>query len=361
MKKLLALLLALDMCGSLAACGKDGDQPYRDPPAPTAVPTISIDAPIGENPETTDGQTVSIHTAEELFSTEYKDGKTYILESDLDLTGYSSTIAEMRGTFDGNGKTVRNASAPLIQSNRGTVQNLTMEDCQIVAEENAAILAVHNSGTVQNCQTGGSVTTTALDAFAGGVVCMNKGTIEYCANYADITAVSYALNELGNEVHGTFADAGGICASNNGGTISRCWNAGTVSGRDADYYSACGGITASNITGNIMDCYNTGTVIKPEGRGASGGIAGTNEANARIEHCYNIGTVSSGICGDNRDYIIDCYYLSEVSENGSGLGLNREGERFFAFTREELTRQETFAALDFESVWKMSENGPVLR
>jgi len=373
MNKLIALLLAVFMCLTLAACGSSNtitESPYEETAAPIATaPVESEPLPEAsqdnqqptETQQPTESNVISIYTAEELFSTAYNPNKTYILENDIDLANYSSTISELNGIFEGNGKTIRNASAPLVLKNNGTIQNLTMENCQITATEDAAALVVNNSGIVSNCKVSGTVNATAENIYAGGIVSRNEGTIEHCANYAEITAVSYAVNELGNVIHGTFACAGGISATNNWGTISQCWNEGTISAKDADYLSSCGGIVALNTHGNIENCYNTGTVIKPEGRGDSGGIAGNSEANGRIVNCYNVGTANSGICGDNRDYIIDCYYLSSASENGSGSGLNTEGERFFAFSESELTLQETFSAFDFTSVWKMSENGPVLQ
>lgn len=375
MKKILALLLAAVMCIFFVACGDNSptESPYDDTTEPVLsapvdiepIPETSEDIQQPTEPETsqqpTESNVISIYTAEELFSTAYNSNKTYILENDIDLTNYASSISELNGIFDGNGKIIRNSSAPLILKNSGTIQNLTIEDCQITAAEDTAALVVNNSGTISGCKVSGSVNAAAKNIYAGGIVSRNIGTIENCANYAEITAVSYALNELGNVVHGTFACAGGISATNHYGTISQCWNEGTISAKDADYLSSCGGIVALNTHGNIENCYNTGTVIKPEGRGDSGGIAGNSEANGRIVNCYNVGAVSSGICGDNRDYIIDCYYLSSMSENGSGSGLNPEGERIFAFSEGELTIQKTFSAFDFATVWKMSENGPVLQ
>lgn len=369
MKKLIALLLVAVMCLSLVACGINStitESPYEETAAPVSTVPVDIEPIPGtsqENQQPTESNVVSIYTAEELFSTVYNSEKTYILENDIDLTNYPSTISEFSGIFEGNGKTIRNASAPLVLNNKGTIQNLTMEDCQITATEDTAALVVKNSGTVSNCKVRGSITTTAENAYAGGVVCQNdrNGSIEKCVNYADVSAISYAVNELGNVVHGTFACAGGISARNNRGAISQCWNEGTISAKDADYLSICGGIVASNSSGNIENCYNTGIIIKPDGRGDSGGIAGTNDVNAKLVNCYNIGAASSGICGDNRDYLIDCYYLSSASENGSGSGLNTEGERIFAFSESELIVQETFSTFDFATVWKMSENGPVLQ
>lgn len=360
--QLIALLENQDYQGAIAEIERIGNlTPPETSNSGSLLGSEPSDIPEDTANSSEDSNIISIHTAEELFNTVYDSEKTYILENDLDLTGFSSTIPEMRGIFDGNGKTIRNATAVLVQDNRGTIQDLTMEDCHLVTDCDSAILVVNNYGTVRDCAVSGFIEATAKNIYAGGVACWNKGTIEDCVNYAQITAVSYALNELGNEIHGTFACAGGISAYNQRGMISRCWNEGTISARDADYLSSCGGIVAMNTNGEITDCYNTGSIIEPEGRGDSGGIAGNNEVNAKLVRCYNIGAASSGICGDNRDYIIDCYYLSSASENGSGSGLNTEGERFFAFTESELTVQETFSAFDFTTVWKMSENGPVLQ
>ena len=91
-----------------------------------------------------------------------------------------------------------------------------------------------------------------------------------------------------------------------------------------------------------------------------GGICGFNDK-GRFTDCYNIGSSVSGIVGDNRDYIIDCYYLNSVSQNGSGTALNREGERIHVFTMGELTQESTFGTFDFETVWVMTNEGPKLR
>lgn len=394
-ERIMAMLMAAVLCLSLAACGVkpvEPENPYEEyedifemlededyQGAIAAIQemqneklgqteeieeTVDSDEPGIEGstePEQADADVIYIRSAEELFSTVYTAEKTYILENDLDLTGYCATIPEIQGTFDGNGNTLYTATAPLVTENRGTIQNLNMENCQITALEDTAALVVNNYGMVFGCTASGSISATAENIYAGGIVCWNRGTIDYCANFVDVCSVSYALNELGNEVHGTFSCAGGISAYNHYGTITRCWNTGTISARDADYLSSCGGIVAINVHSEISNCYNTGTIIHPDGRGDSGGIAGNSEVEAKIVNCYNVGTAQSGICGDNRDYLIDCYYLSEVSENGSGSGLNPEGERIYAFTRDDLCDVTTFAAFDFDTVWTMTDIGPVLQ
>ncbi len=398
MKKALALFLALALCLSLAACGLIpglGEDPYEKyakyeelflylenndragaeayiqdyfgpvPVAPETMPTepIALETSINTEPSETEPAVVYIHDAAELFSIDGSAEKTYILANDIDLAGFAGTIEDFYGLLDGNGKTIRNATAPLIGTNFGTVQNLSVLDCSIQLTDEAAAIALSNWGTVRGCTVSGMIHSIAENAFAGGVVCTNEdgGTVEDCVNTADITADSYALNDLGNEIHGTWAQAGGICA-NNYGNIYRCVNHGDIASSGADYITASGGIISGNSDGEIMNCYNTGTItaVPYQAFHDCGGIAGFSDA-GKFVCCYNIGVASSGLIGDNRDYIIDCYYLSSVSENGSGSGKNTAGERYFAFSPEELTKEETFSAFDFETVWIMTENGPELR
>ena len=408
MKKMIALLLAAVLCMSLCACGstksmsreeraaakilelleegdyegahevidkleekndKDKDEddaPPAEAPAATepvvempAVETPAVEMPESSEPEETMApQTLFyIYSAEELFAMGDSADLTYILGCDIDLAGQVFTVETFRGTLDGNGFAIYNASAPLIRENEGTVQGLAVLDCDIRMAEDVGAIAVENRGSILGCVVSGIVDSTAKNAYAGGIVASNKGTIESCVNVAEVRAVSYALNDLGNVIHGTWANAGGICARNNG-YISRCSNAGAIHAEGSEYISAAGGIVAGNTGGEVTDCFNTGTITTD--KRDCGGICGFSDK-GRFINCYNIGSSVSGIVGDNRDYIIDCYYLSSVSQNGSGTALNREGERIHVFTMEELTLESTFGTFDFENVWVMTNEGPKLR
>ena len=83
-----------------------------------------------------------------------------------------------------------------------------------------------------------------------------------------------------------------------------------------------GGICAFN-GGTITNCYNTGSVEGDNGQ--VGGVCGFN--GGTITNCYNIGSVnngqgSGGICGPNNGTITNCYYLSGTATAGiySGTG-----------------------------------------
>jgi uncharacterized repeat protein (TIGR02543 family) len=100
------------------------------------------------------------------------------------------------------------------------------------------------------------------------------------------------------------------------GTITNCYNSGTVSGN-----ASVGGVVGYNI-GIITNCYNTGTV---SGYQSSGGVDGYNIGT--IANCYNTGTVSGdhylgGMVGQNYLYgtITNCYNTGAVSGTGNYVG-----------------------------------------
>lgn len=89
-----------------------------------------------------------------------------------------------------------------------------------------------------------------------------------------------------------YSYVGGVCGYNYRGTITNCYNSGTVSGNDCvggvcghNYaWSTTAGGTRKSI---ISNCYNTGTV---KGELLIGGVCGYNESNsnstATITNCY---------------------------------------------------------------------------
>ena len=116
---------------------------------------------------------------------------------------------------------------------------------------------------------------------------------------------------------------GGVCGSDSYGTISNCYNSGTVSGD-----GCVGGVCGFSGDGSISNCYNSGTV---SGDRAVGGVCGEN--NGTISNCYNTGTISGyeevgGLCGYNNGTISNCYNSGIVSGDwlvGSVCGDNWDG------------------------------------
>ena len=129
---------------------------------------------------------------------------------------------------------------------------------------------------------------------------------------------------------------GGVCGLNYSGTITNCYNTGTVSGSRSCVGGVCGRNSApSNRTATITNCYNTGAV---SGTGHQvGGVCGSNDiygssyGTVTITNCYNRGTVSGsgnrvgGVCGYNSAQnssngtatITNCYNTGNVTATGT--------------------------------------------
>ena len=123
----------------------------------------------------------------------------------------------------------------------------------------AALFGINRGGTIKNLKTTGTVNGIVNCA---GIVGINDGTVENCANYASIVYNG--------------SRAGGITAySRQGSSVISCDNHGEISGGSVD---------------------NNGSKSTNEMRGV-GGVIGTihnnsaNDVNIKIENCNNFGTV----------------------------------------------------------------------
>ena len=196
----------------------------------------------------------------------------------------ASCINRFGGTFDGQGHTV--------------------SGIYINSENDFQGLFGYNGGTIKNV----GLTNSYIkgDWCVGGVCGRNHdGTISGCYNSGTVSGT------------GKYTDVGGVCGQNNG-TISNCYNSGEVSGN-----SDIGGVCGINHD-TISNCYNSGTV---SGNSDIGGICGINSSNGTISNCYNSGEVSGnsyigGVCGRNYDdyddydcTISNCYNSGTVSGN----------------------------------------------
>ena len=322
MRKFTSVLLALVLCAALlcigAAAAGSGDVIEIDTPEELAKIGKNDDYPLDGN---------------------------YILTADIDLGGIeddpwtpigSDKEHAFTGTFDGNGHTIREL---YINSNskyaglfgyvgaRGTVKNLTVEGevnrnatglkdaytggivgynggtvegctnkCDVTVSANdyayTGGIVGYNGGTVSDCTNKVNITVTVADAaYTGGVAGVNNGTVSYCNNSGDVSGQTVASNM-------PIVNTGGVVGYNAEGDISNCYNTGAVtgSGRGSDHFLivSTGGVVGQNYDGSVSDCYNTGAV-KAIGSGYAGGVAGFNGYSGyrigTVESCYNIGTV----------------------------------------------------------------------
>lgn len=296
---------------------------------------------------------ITIRTAEEwldlarlCISETYSEGKTVVLEADLDLSGRQFVpIPVFCGTFEGNNHTISGISIrqpgsglglfryleeeAIIQNlnvggelkpegsrkriggiagaNRGTIRNCTFFGTGEALENLGGIAGINEeTGVIENCRNQAELTGNRR---VGGIAGENLGTIRDSVNEGGINAASEGLEESSDSKNSISVDkesfmttivvervndVGGI-AGLSSGTIRQCDNSGAI-GYDHTGYNI-GGI-AGRQSGLMVLCENTGEV---KGRKDVGGIAGQMEPFLMIQ--YNKDTLDQ--VGDQIDQISD--------------------------------------------------------
>ncbi len=141
----------------------------------------------------------------------------------------------------------------------------------------------------------------------------------------------------------------GAVAGSNRGTVTGCYNTGTVSGTNY-----VGGVVGACIGEAILvGCYNTGTV---SGTSSVGGVAGSNHGT--VTDCHNTGAVSGsssvgGVVGWNQGTCTNCYFDSTVY-TGDAIGNN-----YGTATDVEGKSTEQFAGGEVAYLLSQGENGSI--
>ena len=193
-------------------------------------------------------------------------------DSAFEPIGSSSTDA-FSGTFDGNGFSIvginiSNSSTEytgLFGYSTGTIKNLGMVEGNIKASRSESCTAGGivglNYGVIENCYNTSSVTTTSSNSYqaisrSGGIAGTNYQKIINCYNIGTLQATA-------SSTYSAQAYAGGI-AGYSSGSIYNCYNAGSVSisttaGSSGRHIRKVGGICATNNGGSINYCYYLNT------------------------------------------------------------------------------------------------------
>ncbi len=173
----------------------------------------------------------------------------------------------------------------------GIVRNLFIETSKINGYRYVGAVAGYNNGTITNCFNYASINGTY---YVGGITGHNSGTVTNCGNIGDVYGSNYS---------------GGITGYNSG-TVSLCFNNGPVGG-----VQRTGGIAGSNYL-TVHDCYNTGKVDSGSHVGGIVGYQGTGT----VSTCYNTGTVSAinsylgAVIGNLANGTISyCHYATDSS------------------------------------------------
>ncbi len=212
-----------------------------------------------------------------------------VLTDDIDLGnqpwmpigkfGFSSGDRSFSGSFRGNGHTVKGL-------------NVSAEYAGLFGSINdAEITGVVVQGTV--------VSSNASSGDAGGIVGRAIGTTNKIINCGNEAAVSGGCN------------VGGILGKNHNSsstvTISDCYNTGSITASER----AAGIVASNNNRVKITNCYNAGEITS--NNYAAGVLTGSNST---ISACYNAGKVkgrngsTTGVITTNKyDTLPTCYYL----------------------------------------------------
>ena len=109
-----------------------------------------------------------------------------------------------------------------------------------------------------------------------------------------------------------------------GGTVTNCYNTGSVTGKD--HVGGVAGINEDTVT----DCYNVGSI---NGNKYVGGVVGGNSWDDTVTDCCNTGIVTGkdyvgGVVGENNGTVTDCCNTSSVTGKdyvGGVVGYNAYG------------------------------------
>ena len=244
----------------------------------------------------------------ELYNTPSDNSKHFLMIADISMQGQTfqtALIAPDGGTvfdgdFDGDSHAITDIN---IDTNAG-----------ITTSYNNSYLGlfglVGTPATIKNLSVSGTIQTTGINEYVGGLCASNSGTITNCNSDFNIITNSYV---------------GAICGMNQlGGTIDKCFSSGSITGNE--YLGGFCGLNDGNITLSFANAnvtaYNNGQY--------GGAFCGRGDVNSVISNCYSNGSISCGVgakniggfCGDTFGEIDHCYCSGMVipASNCTDLG-----------------------------------------
>ena len=184
------------------------------------------------------------------------------------------------GTFDGNGKMIRNLyinSTIMYKgffgyANGGSIKNITFDNAKVknTHYNGTGILTgvfekctIENIKTLANCSVEGTENT-------GGIAGIGVGNISNCENRAMVNGTN---------------NVGGIVGNSSDNTISSCANYGAVTGTESNV----GGMVGFFISGTIQNCANYGDISGADCVGNQIGYAAT----VNVNNVLGIGNVTA--------------------------------------------------------------------
>ena len=225
--------------------------------------------------------------------------------AELNWTPIGNYSKQYQGTFDGNGKTIRNLFISSTSNEIGffghaadcRIKNITFDNAKVKGNDNCStgILAgcagscvIENIKTTGNCSVEGNYET-------GGIAGRANGNISNCENHAIVNGFYY----VGGIV--------GICFDS-GNTITSCANYGEITGTE----HFVGGIIGFIGEGSLQNSANNGNI---SGNARVGNLIGyANICN--INNVLGIGNITANYA-DCNGLIVG--YIADASSSASGI------------------------------------------
>ena len=285
-----------------------------------------------------------------------KDGTKYTKEVSWTPIGNSDNIENMyQGTFDGNGKTIRNLYINDISefigipceagffgyAEKGSIKNITFDNAKVKTtadDYRTGILVgvagscIENIKILANCSVEGK-------NYVGGIAGRANGDIDNCENHAMVNGANFVGGIVGRyaysgksitscanygDVTGSGEKVGGIAGYFNLGTIQNCANYGDITGI----------FNVGNLIGfaeecNLNNVLGTGNVTATSNKGQAGLLVGNIE---------NSSSTASGILAYNSSAKLTINGTEQTGDavKAIGEGSLTSAEKIMAFTAEQL-------------------------
>ena len=285
-----------------------------------------------------------------------KDGTKYTKEVSWTPIGNSDNIENMyQGTFDGNGKTIRNLYINDISefigipceagffgyAEKGSIKNITFDNAKVktTADDYCTGILVGVAGScienikiLVNCSVEGK-------NYVGGIAGRANGDIGNCENHAMVNGANFVGGIVGEytysgksitscanygDVTGTGNSVGGMAGYFVSGTIQNCANYGDITGI---FY--VGNLIGCADECNLNNVLGTGNVTATSNKGQAGLLVGNIE---------NSSSTASGILAYNSSAKLTINGTEQTGDavKAIGEGSLTSAEKIMAFTAEQL-------------------------
>ena len=273
-----------------------------------------------------------------------------------DVFGHSDSVGGLIGRIHTSDVFVSDCSAAgevhgnghvggLVGTHRGEIDDCHAESTVSADEGRVAGFVGANRAQISNSSAHGDVT--GGGSQVGGFVGHNIGDIRRSSAHGDIS-----MNE--------YQRVGGFVGDNTSdGRVSESYATGTITTASSDRVGGFAGLVRRGA--EVIDSYSLGEVIASNGI-EIGGFYGVNHdagAGGRVYTSFAAGHVDASSSsrtrgfGYNLSIVNNCYWRSEGSDMNDNHTTGLSNAQFLD--------TDNFSGFDFNEVWEMSGEGPVLK